>query len=99
METLRPPLVRIGSGLCIDRPPVGDGLAPHLGEFGANVVLKRLPPLSPLHGNDRRTILVGAGENGYRLAGITRYCFRAATKWAAIVFVGSDGLMLTNPPR
>jgi hypothetical protein len=78
-------------------------LALQLGQFSAKEILKRVPPLSPLSSgedlfnrsaDDRRTILVGAGENGYLLAGITRYCFRAATERAAIVFVGSDGLML-----
>jgi hypothetical protein len=46
------------------------------------------------HG-DRRTILVGAGENGYLLAGIARYFIRPAFERAGVVFVGAEGPMLT----
>jgi hypothetical protein len=78
-------------------------LALHLGELLAKVVLNRLSPLSPLrraedlfdrNGNNRRTVVGGTGDDEDPLAGIARYCFRAASQWVRVV-VGADGLMLT----
>jgi hypothetical protein len=46
------------------------------------------------HG-DRRTIVVGSGENGYLLAGMARHGARATREWAGVILVGAEGLMLT----
>jgi hypothetical protein len=44
---------------------------------------------------DRRTIVVGAGENGYLLAGMVRHGSGATPERAGVVLVGAEGLMLT----
>jgi hypothetical protein len=44
---------------------------------------------------ERRTIVVGAGKNGYLLAGIVRHGSRATPEWAGVILVSAEGLMLT----
>jgi hypothetical protein len=46
------------------------------------------------HG-DRHTIVVGAGENGYLLAGMLRHGSRATPEWAGVILVGAEGPTLT----